>query len=130
MSRFEAIGRFVYEKGDRIESAEYLARKLNAYQMRIERFKAEVERLDTLCKQLMAQHSDISCENIKLRKFNDEAIAHIAKEERKSRERLDMAQAEIERLCKAGDAMAEALDAAGFNSARDFWNAAKEGKQP
>ena len=37
----------------------------------IERLKAEVERLDTLCKQLMAQHSDISCENIILRKAGD-----------------------------------------------------------
>ena len=36
------------------------------------RLKAEVERLDTLCKQLMAQHSDISCENIMLRKAGDE----------------------------------------------------------
>jgi PHD/YefM family antitoxin component YafN of YafNO toxin-antitoxin module len=35
------------------------------------RLKAEVERLDTLCKQLMAQHSDISCENIMLRKAGD-----------------------------------------------------------
>ena len=35
------------------------------------RMKAEVERLDTLCKQLMAQHSDISCENIMLRKAGD-----------------------------------------------------------
>ena len=33
--------------------------------------KAEVERLDTLCKQLMTQHSDISCENIMLRKAGD-----------------------------------------------------------
>tara|TARA_R110000823_G_C15868315_1_gene493901 strand:+ start:527 stop:895 length:369 start_codon:yes stop_codon:yes gene_type:complete len=30
-----------------------------------------IERLDTLCKQLMAQHSDISCENIMLRKAGD-----------------------------------------------------------
>ena len=37
-------------------------------------------------------------------------------------------KAEVERLRKAGDAMAEALEAAGFNNARDFWNAAKEGK--
>ena len=29
--------------------------------------KSEVERLDTLCKQVMKQHSDISCENIILR---------------------------------------------------------------
>ena len=35
------------------------------------RLKTEVERLDTLCKQLMAQHSDISCENIILRKAGD-----------------------------------------------------------
>lgn len=34
----------------------------------------------------------------RLRKFNEEAMAHIAKEERKSRERLDMVQAEKERL--------------------------------
>jgi hypothetical protein len=32
---------------------------------------AQVQRLDTLCKQLMAQHSDISCENIMLRKAGD-----------------------------------------------------------
>jgi multidrug resistance efflux pump len=39
----------------------------------------------------------------RLKKFNDEALAHIAKEERKSRECLDMAQAEAERLREAGD---------------------------
>ena len=36
------------------------------------RLQAEVERLDTLCKQLGKQHSDISCENIMLRKVGDE----------------------------------------------------------
>jgi hypothetical protein len=51
VSRFKAIGHFVYEKGDRIgvtpdEAAQELARKLNAYQMRVERLKAEVERLN------------------------------------------------------------------------------------
>ena len=40
----------------------------------------------------------------------------------------DRLKAEVERLRKHGDAMAEALEAAGFNNARDFWNAAKEGK--
>ena len=35
------------------------------------RLKAEVEHLDTLCKQLSKQHSDISCENIMLRKAGD-----------------------------------------------------------
>ena len=47
MSRFEPVGQFVYEKGDRIgctpdEAAIKLARKLNAYQMRIERLKAKL----------------------------------------------------------------------------------------
>jgi len=50
VSRFEAIGNFVYEKGERIgctvgEANLELARKLNAYQMRVDRLKAEVERL-------------------------------------------------------------------------------------
>ena len=50
MSRFQAIGNYVYEKGERIgctpeEAADAVACKLNAYQMRIERLKAEVERL-------------------------------------------------------------------------------------
>jgi hypothetical protein len=38
---------------------------------RVGELKAEVERLDTLCKQLGKQHSDISCENIMLRKAGD-----------------------------------------------------------
>ena len=41
------------------------------------RLKAEVERLDTLCKQLMTQHSDISCENIMLRKAGDAMASSI-----------------------------------------------------
>lgn len=40
----------------------------------------------------------------------------------------DELDARCTRLRKHGDAMAEALEAAGFNNARDFWNAAKEGK--
>lgn len=46
-----------------------------------ETLEAEVKRLDDLCKQLMNQHSDISCENIMLRK------------------------AEVEKLRKEGEAM-------------------------
>ena len=49
-NRFKALGNFVYENGDRIgctveEANVDLAKKLNAYQMRVERLKAEVERL-------------------------------------------------------------------------------------
>lgn len=50
MSRYQALGHYVYEKGERIgctpeEASIELARKLNAYQMRIERLKKENERL-------------------------------------------------------------------------------------
>jgi len=122
----------------------------------------------------MSKHDDDTCphlvraslleaENARLKAFNDEAQAHIAKEERKSRERLDMEQAkntrlqaEVERLdslCKqlgkqhsdiscenimlrkAGDAMYAVIY--GFNwlafnkditNTLKAWNAAKEGK--
>jgi hypothetical protein len=52
---------------------DYLAEKEHAERLEAEiaRLKAEVERLDTLCKQLGKQHSDISCENIMLRKAGD-----------------------------------------------------------
>jgi hypothetical protein len=66
------------------------------------RLKAEVERLDTLSKQLMAQHSDISCENIMLRKAGD-AFVLLLEDEGYSMESIR----EVE-----------------------TWNAAKEGKQP
>jgi predicted RNase H-like nuclease (RuvC/YqgF family) len=39
--------------------------------------QAQVERLDTLCKQLGKQHSDISCENIMLRKAGDAMASSI-----------------------------------------------------
>ena len=37
-------------------------------------------------------------------------------------------KAEVERLTKAGDAMASQLHAFGFDTVWDFWNAAKGGK--
>ena len=96
---------------------------------------------------LQAENISLKAELERLRKFNDEALAHIAKEERKSRERLDMAEAEIELLRKAGDAMADAFASSlaseygdGSESLKNKflndktrnefadWNAAKEGK--
>ena len=68
------------------------------------RLKAEVERLDGLCKQLSRQQSDISCENIMLRKAGDALENWIAWE------------------CDAPAGTADDI--------RDAWNAAKEGKQP
>lgn len=41
----------------------------------IAKLREEVQRLDTLCKQLMAQHSDISFENIMLRAAGDTLVA-------------------------------------------------------
>ena len=67
--------------------------------------KAEVERLDTLCKQLMAQHSDISCENIMLRKAGDGLHSFLINYIVESR-----------------------ISSAYLNKLDDGWNAAKEGK--
>ena len=63
----------------------------------------DYQRLDDLCKQLMAQHSDISCENIRLRKAGDAVVA------------------DLEYLTKSG----------WFDKCKSVkrWNAAKEGKQ-
>jgi uncharacterized small protein (DUF1192 family) len=92
---------------------------------------------------MMRRVGELKAEVERLKKFNEEALAHIAKEERKSRERLDMEQAEVarlkaevERLTKAGDAMisewasGDEKDAKNFLKALVIWNAAKEGKQP
>ena len=59
---------------------------------------AEKQRLDDLCKQLMAQHSDISCENIMLRKAGDAMVEAL--------------------LFEDGQSCKEIAD----------WNAAKQGK--
>jgi predicted RNase H-like nuclease (RuvC/YqgF family) len=50
---------------------------------------------------MMRRVGELKAEVERLKKFNDEALAHIAKEERKSRERLDMEQAENARLKEA-----------------------------
>ena len=103
---------------------------------------------------LEAENARLKAEVERLKAFSDEAQAHIAKEERKSRERLDMAQQELarlrassfvtavpvehyERVVKAGDAMAMTLQA-DYNgvpyephviiNAIIYWRAAKEGK--
>ena len=67
------------------------------------KLKDEVKRLDDLCKQLMAQHSDISCENIRLRKAGDELL----------------------REWSSGDE----TDARNFKKGLVLWQEAKEGKQ-
>jgi hypothetical protein len=114
MSRFKSIGSSVYEKGDRIgctpdEAAVELARKLNAYQMRVARLKAEVERLTAIVgADAIDREHGMCCD----------------------------ASAQVERLTKAGDALENWIawvcespvgTAAGV---RDAWDAAKEGKQP
>jgi hypothetical protein len=119
VSRFKPLGNFIYENGDRIgctveEANVEIAQKLNAYQMRIERLKAEVAELknqpDPLTAYLYA--------------------AELAKDEMK---RL---KAEVELLRKAGDLLAFHYISLGrklfptdpLPSSIDAWNAAKEGK--
>jgi FtsZ-binding cell division protein ZapB len=65
MSRFESLGHYVYEDGNRIgctpeEASAELARKLNAYQMRIERFKAENARLKAEVERLTKDNETIN----------------------------------------------------------------------
>jgi len=74
VSRFEAIGHFVYEKGDRIgvtldEAAIELARKLNAYQMRVERLKAEVERLTAFTTRTIIPNEELQAQVERLTKL-------------------------------------------------------------
>jgi hypothetical protein len=76
-------------------------------------------------------YARLKAEVERIRKFNDEALAHIAKEERKSRERLDMEQAEnarlkaeVERLTKGGDRLADLFETT------IWWEKIKKGKQP
>ena len=103
MSRFEAIGNFVYEKGERIgctvgEANLELARKLNAYQMRVDRLKAEVERL--------------------------RASSFVTAVPVDQYERIVKAGDEVIREWSSGDETA----ARNFMKALAIWNAAKEGK--
>jgi ABC-type uncharacterized transport system fused permease/ATPase subunit len=91
---------------------------------------------------MMRRVGELKAEVERLNKFNEEALAHIAKEERKSRERLDMEQAEnarlkaeVERLTKAGDELVGLLehmdvivDMDSDHPEVEAWNAAKEGK--
>ena len=102
----------------------------------------EICRLQRKAKRLKVENARLKAEVERLRKFNDEALAHIAKEERKSRECLDMAQAEVECLRKAGDGLYKSMLEIGCNEMADnfqydawwgsmrSWQSAKEGKQP
>lgn len=72
--------------------------------------KSENKRLDNLCKKLSKQHSDISCENIMLRKAGDAVAIDYA-------ERIEI---------EAGDSVKNLMRK--LPVLRD-WNAAKEGKQ-
>jgi len=51
-----------------------------------------------------------------------------ARENQDLENQIERLKAEVERLTKAGDAMAEQLDGLSFDSVWDFWNAAKEDK--
>jgi chromosome segregation ATPase len=112
---------------------------INASQAECRRLKAEVERLtsdlqmekeneDRLVREWQRANNEVyglktqvaaliddqirlKAEVDRLKKFSDEAVAHIAKEERKSRERLEMAQAEVERLTQLNDTLALRYDA-------------------
>jgi hypothetical protein len=69
-----------YDPNNILNSEETNFVKLSVYQsLEAEnaRLKAEVERLDGLCKQLSRQQSDISCENVTLRRAGDAMLPFI-----------------------------------------------------
>jgi len=114
--------------------------------------KAENEELHKDYEDLADEHTKLIDRNARLKTFSDEAQAHIAKEERKSRERLNIEQAEnarlkaeVERLKKSLNKMTNTpAEADGVEVIVSFWtkagsrlpssyktfwmNAAKEGK--
>jgi HAMP domain-containing protein len=160
MSRFKAIGHFVYENGDRIgvtldEAAVELARKLNAYQMRVERFKeqdrsqteshrintsmwkdevarlkTEVERLTAFTTRTIIPNEELQAQVERVGAEN----AHLHKGIYSLSLNVAQLKDEVERLTKAGDAFVLLLEDEGYDleSIREVeaWNAAKEGKQP
>jgi hypothetical protein len=110
--------------------SEQVRRKLKAAMQENARLKAEVERFKfTLEEERQIAREDwagLRHENARLR-----SVAEDNKTECEAT-RIENARLkeEVERLTKAGDKMAEQLDGLSFDSVWDFWNAAKEGKQP
>ena len=85
----------------------------------IKKLKAEVDRLTAELDQSECDHDNCQKRKVSIDNHRFELFT-----ENKN------LKAEVDRLRKAGDALAETLEGAGFDSVMDFWNAAKEGKQP
>lgn len=142
MSRFEPIGHFVYEKGNRIgctydEAAVEIAKKLNAYQMRLERLKA-MPHDDETCPHLVAL-GRLESENSILMREVDRLMAW--KQEAETQLKLaehwvNQSNVIVERLTNAGDDVLRTLlwtdeySADRYKDAEKKWRTAKEGKLP
>jgi len=74
---------------------------------------------------LKAEADDLRVENQAFQRTVNEASAHY--DNRLSD--ISRLKAQVERLTYVGDAMASQLYAFGYDTAWDFWNKAKEGKQ-
>ena len=144
MSRFKPLGNFIYENGDRIgctveEANVEIAQKLNAYQMRIERLKAEVDNLrknaDINPAQSPQEIERLKAEIAELKNQPDPLTAYLYAAEL-AKDDIKRLKAEVERLRKAGDLLAFHYISLGrklfptdpLPSSIDAWNAAKEGK--
>jgi hypothetical protein len=80
-------------------------------------------------KRLEAENATLRAEVERLEKaLEEEAACQVGHQENAIL--IGRLEAQVERLTKAGDAMAEQLDGLSFDSVWDFWNAAKKGKQP
>ena len=135
MSRFEALGSFIYENGNRIgctveEAAAEIARKLNAYQMRVARLKA-MPHDDDACPHLVRANL-LETENARLKAEVERLTAFTTRTIIPNEE----LQAQVERLTEAGDELhaflinyivKSRISSAYLNKLDDDWHAAKEG---
>jgi uncharacterized coiled-coil DUF342 family protein len=102
----------------------------------IKRLKAEVERLTAFTTRTIIPNEELQAQVERLTLASQGAVKYVdhtmalTRQSMEHHKQVSRLEAQVERLTKAGDALTEQLEGLGFDSVWDFWNAAKEGKQP
>jgi predicted nucleic acid-binding Zn-ribbon protein len=100
----------------------------------IEHLKAEVERLTAFTTRTIIPNEELQAQVERLTLASQGAVKYVehtmalTRQSMEHHKQVSRLEAQVERLTKAGDAMASQLYAFGYDTAWDFWNAAKEGK--
>ena len=96
------------------------------------RLKAEVERLTAFTTRTIIPNEELQKQVERLTLASQGAVKYVdhtmalTRQSMEHHKQVSRLEAQVERLTKAGDAMAEQLDGLSFDSVWDFWNAAKE----